>query len=393
VIRRASALAALCLGAAVSPAAAQLPNIFPPGSDWRDLVYPKIFWTAREGVTAGAYFAVSLPTRYADRTAAPHRLIASLDGQIAASGTRHLKLDAWAPALAPGWRFRLTLAATHRNRQPYFGIGNTTTDDQDEATGEDLFYHMVHVRNYVRGDVQRTIVGPLRALVGWHAEHWYLDTLRATSQLATDLATAADPRIAVGTADVSLRVGLVVDTRDREAAPQNGVLLEALHAVADEDVAGDLTYTRTTLSLRGYRTFADRWGVAARIAGESMGGTPRLGSLFRFEASDAPFTGLGGADSHRALYWNRFADADKLLGNLEVRYALIPYGLRTVLVAFLDVGRVFPAGDFRLTTDDLKVGGGGGLFVTFLSETAILGLTAAAGPEGPVIFAHWKWPF
>lgn len=393
MIRRALTLVALSLAVGASPATAQLPNLFPPGSNWRDLFYPKVFWTAREGVTAGAYFAISLPARYADRTAAPHRFITSLDGQLSASGSRYLRLDAWAPALADGWRFRLSLAANHWNRQSYFGIGNATTDDQAEATGEDLFYHIRHVRNYVRGDVQRTIVGPVRAILGWHAEHWYVDTLRTTSQLAADQAAGADPRIAVGTADVSVRVGLVVDTRDREAATQNGFLFEALHAVADADVAGDLTYTRTTVSLRGYRTFTNRWAVAARLAGESMGGTPRLGSFFRFEASDAPFTALGGADSHRALDWNRFVDADKLLGNVDVRYAVIPYGLRTVLVAFLDVGRVFPTGDFRLTTDELKIGGGGGIFVTLLSETAILGLTGAAGPEGFVIFAHWKWPF
>ena len=37
-----------------SPAAAQLPAIFPAGSAWKDLFYPKVFWTSRDGLAAGA---------------------------------------------------------------------------------------------------------------------------------------------------------------------------------------------------------------------------------------------------------------------------------------------------------------------------------------------------
>ena len=50
-------------------------------------------------------------------------------------------------------------------------------------------------------------------------------------------------------------------------------------------------------------------------------------------------------------------------------------------------------GEFRLTTDALKVGGGAGVLVQFLSETAILGFTTAWGPDGLVLYAHTRWPF
>lgn len=386
-------LALVVLLLAAPEAAAQLPTIFPAGSEWKDLFYPKLFWTPREGVTAGGYYGITLPTRYDDRTAAPQRLLIALDGQISTSGSRFIQLDGWAPALADGWRFHLTLALKHWMREPYFGVGNDTKSDSGNVIGADRYYRIERVRNYARGDVQRRIIGPVRLLVGFHWEHWFLDTLQARSQLGVEVANGSVEGIGVGTDDVSARIGLVLDTRDREAAAQNGVLVEAIHTRADADVAGDVTYSRTTVSARGFKSFGERWGVAGRVAGHSMGGTPPLGSRFMIEESDREYSGLGGPDSHRALFWNRFVDGDVLYGNMEVRYALIPYFLRTVVVGFVDVGRVFAPSDFRLTLDDMKVGGGAGLLVHFGSETAVLGFSTAVGPDGFNILAHYRWPF
>jgi hypothetical protein len=393
VIRRLAAVSIL-LAAAAPRAAAQIPTVFPPSSDWKDLWYPKLFWTPREGLTVGGYVALARPTRYADRTPAPHRFITALHGQVSSSGSRYVQLEAWAPALVRGWRFRLALAAKHWNREPYFGIGNATTTDSGDVAGADLYYRILRVRNYVRGEVQRDLVGPLRLLAGWHAEHWRLDTLQARSQLAADLAAGADPRIGIGTDDISFRFGVVVDTRDREAAPRKGMLLEAIESVADSSLAGDLSYTRTTVSARGYVSLGEHWGLAARVAGEAMTGGATLGTYFTFEASDQPFGALGGPESNRAVYRYRFVDADKLLGNLEVRYDILraPNLARATLVAFVDAGRVFPRGDFRVTTDSLKIGGGLGVLTQF-GETAVLGFTTAYGPDGVTLLAHWKWPF
>jgi outer membrane protein assembly factor BamA len=388
-----SRLALVLLLLAARPAAAQLPAIFPAGSEWKDLFYPKLFWIPREGLTVGGYYGITLPTRYDDRTPAPHRLLIALDGQVSTSGSRFIALDAWAPAHWDGWRFRLTLALKHWMREPYFGIGNATTTDSGSVAGTDRYYRVERVRNYARGDVQRRLMGPLRLLVGFHWEHWFLDTLQARSQLSVDLANGTVSAIGIGTDDFSARLGLVFDTRDREAAAQRGVLVEAIHTRADADVLGDVTYSRTTVSARGFLSFGERWGLAGRVAGHSMGGTPPLGSRFMIEESDREYSGFGGPDSHRALFWNRFVDADALFGNFEVRYALIPYFLRTVLVGFVDVGRVFGPGEFTLTTDGLKVGGGGGLFVHFASETAVLGLSTAVGPDGFNLLLHYRWPF
>lgn len=384
---------ALALVTLAAPAVAAQPRIFAAGSEWKDVSYPKLFWTPREGFTFGWYLGVALPARYADRTAAPHKLITSLDGQVSTSGSRFVELDAWAPAMADGWRFHLTLALKHWMREPYFGLGNATTSDSGDISGRDRYYRIERVRNYARGDVQRRLVGPVRLLVGFHWEHWFLDTLLARSALGAELAAGGLERIGVGTNDVSARIGLVLDTRDREAATKRGVLVEAIHTRADAGVLGDVTYSRTSMNARGYVTFGEHWGLAGRVAGQSMGGTPPLGSRFMIEESDREYSGLGGAESHRALFSNRYVDADVLFGNAEVRYALFPYLLRTVLVGFVDAGRVFPPGEFALTTDDLKVGGGAGILIHFVAETAVLGLTTAVGPDGLTVLAHYRWSF
>jgi hypothetical protein len=391
--RKFAVVLGLFAAASTTEAAAQLPGIFPPGSNWSDILYPKVFWTAREGAILGLAFGVVLHPDYADETRAPFRVRVALDAHVTTAGSRSARLDASLPALADGWRFHATLAAEHWRREPYFGLGNDATADAPAADSADHFYHAFHVQNWFRGDIQRRIVGGLRVLVGWHAEHWLLDTLETPSQFAVDRAAGVGPRLALPTDDISLRAGLVFDTRDREANPRSGVLLEAIHSRADADVAGDLTYTRTTVSARGWLPLTERWGLAGRVAAETMGGEPGVGSYYAVEGSERRVEALGGPDSHRGIERYRRLDADKLFGNFEVRYAIYPYVLRPVVVAFLDVGRVFPAGQLALTTRDLTVGGGLGLYVQFLSENAILGGTVAYGPDGLVWHGAWRWAF
>jgi hypothetical protein len=138
----------------------------------------------------------------------------------------------------------------------------------------------------------------------------------------------------------------------------------------------------------------EQLGVAARVVGQSLHGSPPVGSYYLIEASDHPYLGLGGFESQRALPERRLLDGDKLFGNLDLRYDLYwePTLVRVTAVGFLDAGRVFPPEGFRVTTTDLKVGGGGGLFLQFF-RSGIIGTTLGFGPDGPVWEVHTSWPF
>ena len=68
-------------------------------------------------------------------------------------------------------------------------------------------------------------------------------------------------------------------------------------------------------------------------------------------------------------------------------------GVGLDLVGFLDVGRGFPANEFKLTTDDLKWGGGAGLIIQ-LFRAAIIGGTVGIGPENRLLaLFHTSWTY
>jgi hypothetical protein len=112
------------------------------------------------------------------------------------------------------------------------------------------------------------------------------------------------------------------------------------------------------------------------------------------ESSDRPFFGLGGAMSHRALTDNRFLGRHKLLLNLDARYHVvnIPRTARVTLLGFFDTGRVFEDESFKLTTKDLKVGGGVGLFFQ-LARAGVVGMTLGYGPMGAAMDFATRWTY
>ena len=363
---------------------------------WFDVFYPKIFYTPIEGLAVGAYYALIQPVQSDDFDSPdPYRISFSLDGQIATSSSRFLKLKANVPGLANGWRFSAQLTARRRARDNYFGLGNSTVFERDSVTdAQPNFYRAIRTSYTLRAEVQRQLVGPLRALGGLKAERWKISPHDEPSVIAKDLANRVDPTIDVATDDVSIRIGLVFDTRDDRVAPNSGVMIGVGLGVADADVAGDLTYTRTTVNAQGYWSPSPLLILAARVVGQQMEGTPRLGTFYLIEGGTRFYDSLGGSATHRALPSNRFLGRDHLFGNLEARYTLsaIPTLYRISLLGFLDAGRVFQTDDFRITTDDLKVGAGSGLIFQ-VGRAGIAGITVGFGPDGVQTNFHSRWTF
>ncbi len=363
---------------------------------WFDVFYPKVFYTPIEGLTGGAYYAFIQPLRSADfLNPEPYRISVSLDGQLSTSGSRYLKLEAKAPGLAPGWRFSGRLMARRRAKDNYFGLGNATVFDTDNVTDtQPDYYRAIRTQYIFRAEVLRALIGPLSVVAGLKVDRWQVTPQEGPSLYAIDLANQVDPTMGVATNDVSARIGLVVDTRDDQVAPTSGIVVGAGVGVADAGIVGDLTYTRSTVNAQGYWSPNPLFTVAARAVGEVTGGTPRFGSYYLIEGGTRFYEGLGGSATHRALPNNRFLGRDKLFGNLEARYTLsaIPTLYRISLVGFLDAGRVFETEDFRVTTEDLKVGGGTGLIFQ-IGRAGIAGFTVGVGPDGIESDFHSRWTF
>jgi outer membrane protein assembly factor BamA len=395
-VRFAAAVLAL-LAVQAGAAGAQLPDLPTFGDDWTDVSYPKIFYSNRDGFALGLYYAQINQLGYDDWDAPPpYRSKISFDFFFGTYGSKQFNAEWRAPKLVDGWRFVVQGQWVRRARENYFGIGNETVWNQSNVTDENPFYYRSNNRRaFAYGEVQRRIVGPLRVLVGFNLEEWHVDTLEGQSQLALDRQNGVDPTIGVPTGDVSARIGLVFDTRDDEVAPRRGVLLQAIGAAADSSILGDLTYTKLLFSAQGYFAIGPRLVLAGRVLGQTMDKAPRLGTYYWIENMERPFSFLGGSSSHRGLWRVRHIDSDKILGNFDVRFDLMaePTLFRVTLLGFLDVGRVFPASEIKLTTEDLKVGGGAGLMLQ-LFRAAILGGTVAIGPENRLLalfYTSWTY--
>ncbi len=388
-------LAALSAAPFFSAAAQEAEPVLPRYT-WLDVAYPKLFYTFQDGLTAGGYLALISPLGFRDYDRPPaYRAAFSLSGQISSSGSRELVLEARLPELFRSWRLVGTLSARRRSRENYFGIGNDAAYDSRNVTaGQQHYYRSLQVRWTARTEVQRQVLGGLRLLAGFHAEQWRVDTLSGPSRLRIDALAGADPAIGRSVSDVSLRAGAVFDTRDSETAPHRGVLLELIYAKTASWLGSEVDYTRTTASAAGYIPIGELLVVAARVVGQKMGGSPVLGTYYLVEASDRPYEGLGGPASHRALFEHRLLGRHKLFANLDLRYDLyaVPTLARLTLVGFLDAGRVFEGEAFRLTTEGIKVGGGGGVFFQF-GRAGILGSTLGYGPDGFTLQAHTRWTY
>jgi outer membrane protein assembly factor BamA len=179
--------------------------------------------------------------------------------------------------------------------------------------------------------------------------------------------------------ELSGRLALIYDTRDNEFNTLRGLFAEAGAQVGEAEEQ----YSRLYGVIRGYYPVREGTVVAARLAASGMGGTPTL-----YARSDLPTWNdqvpvLGGEQSHRSFDTGRFLGEGTLFANFEVRHDVLPFGdlgALTVL-AFLDAGRVFEGESFRLTTDDLHVGGGGGVALRILRSTIFV-FNFAGGPDG-----------
>ena len=365
------------------------------GSSWTDVGYPKIYWTPTNGASFGLYYAQVRPPGYDDwDDPPPYRARIALDGEIATSGSHRLGLEFKLPNSLPGWRFDLRLWTIRHARQNYFGIGNESEFESDNVTdGQPFYYRMDRRRSFVRGTVQRRLISGLRAVAGFHFERWRLDTLSGPSLLGEQVQAGLAPLVGVNTWQGEFRLGMVLDTRDDEVTPRRGVLIEALFGIADSSVVGDVNFTRFTGSAAVFHAIGERLVLGGRVVGQTLSGSPPVGSYFAVEASERAFEGLGGASSHRGLHTDRFLGQDKLLANIDARYRLTGLSqMATVdLVGFIDFGRVFQASDdFSLKA--LHVGGGVGPIIT-IGRNGVIGWTFAWGPDKLIVQTHTRWMF
>ncbi|MBA3445591.1 MAG: BamA/TamA family outer membrane protein [Gemmatimonadales bacterium] len=343
-----------------------------PYSPWRTSYFPYLTGGTNDGPVVAFRVHHFQPAEYDDRVTTNAALTA--DAGITHRGSRHVAVRFRAPQLWDNWRFNALGAAVREARFGYFGLGNETVENDEAVTPEQPFlYRVRRVRYGGKVEASRRLRGPWQAALLANVEWTRFSTLPQPSLFRSDFGTE------LRETDVSARLALVYDTRDNEFNTHQGLLFEAGAQVG----SGNDGYTRLYGVLRGYLSVREGTVVAARLAASGMGGDPTLNARYYLPAWENQIPVLGGQYSHRSFDTGRFAGKHVMLGNLEVRHDLLPFGdLGAItLLGFVDAGRVFEGESFKLTTDGVKVGGGGGVALRIL-RSSIFTFNFAGGPDG-----------
>jgi outer membrane protein assembly factor BamA len=350
---------------------------------WRTSYFPYITGGTNDGPVLAFRVHHFQPAEY-DAPVTTNAAITA-DAGITPRGGRQVTVKFRAPQLWKDWRISALAAAVREVRFGYFGLGNETVEDDNAVTPAQPFLYRVRRARYGgKVEATRRLRGPLQAAFQANVEWTRFTTLPGPSQFKSDFGPELKET------DVAGRVALVYDTRDNEYNTHKGLLLETGAQVG----SGGDGYTRLYTVLRGYVTPREGTVIAARLAASGLGGDPTLNARLYIPSWENQIPVLGGQYSHRSFDSGRFAGKHVVLGNLEVRHDLLPFGDlgALTLLAFLDAGRVFEQENFKVTTTGVKVGGGGGVGLRIL-RSSIFTFNFAGGPDGFNFSVGSGWMF
>lgn len=350
---------------------------------WRTSYFPYLAGGTNDGPVLAFRVHHFQPAEYEERVTTRAALTA--DAGITPRGGRHVALKYKAVQLWKDWRISALTGASREVRFGYFGLGNGTGKDDNLVTPAQPFLYRVRRARYGgKVELTRRLSGPWQAALLANVEWTRFTTLPLPSLFRGDFGPELKE------SDVSGRVALVYDTRDNEYNTHNGLLLEAGAQLG----SGNEGYARVYSVLRGYLSLREGTVVAARLGASGMSRNPTLNARYFIPSWENQIPVLGGQYSHRSFDTGRFAGKHVMLGNMEVRHDLLPFGdLGAVtLLGFLDAGRVFEGESFKLTADGVKVGGGGGVALRIL-RSSIFTFNFAGGPDGFNFSVGSGWMF
>jgi hypothetical protein len=354
------------------------------GAPWKDSFYPFFPSLGNNFPLIALHLEERKAADYFARN--PYAGLLSIEVGQGFSGARMAVAKFHAPLLWKDWRLLASLGTTRETRLGYFGLGNDTRNDEDLVTkSQPHFYEAGRTRYFATAEVSRRLKGPLWIAGAAGVEHSNLWDLSDPSLFRTDFGTSDQDDT-----DARGRLSLVLDTRDNEFNTTKGLFAQAS---VGGGTGGD-GYSRITADLRGYVSVREGTVLAARVAGSGMSSKAPLNARYEIPVWENEISVLGGTTSNRGLAFQRLAGRGVLFANAEVRHNLLDLGDfgAFTLFGFVDAGRVFEQEDFKLTTEDMQVGAGGGLAIRLLRFT-IWTFNFAGGPDGFQFSAGSGWAF
>ncbi|HEX6089311.1 MAG TPA: BamA/TamA family outer membrane protein [Gemmatimonadales bacterium] len=361
------------LGAGASAAAAQEPGVTPPPAvvveslppsdyPWLLSYYPLVGGGLGGGPVVVARVRYFQPSPYEERST--YRADLTVEGGIGFHGSRMFQTRLRAPLLTPNLRVNARAGARRNTRENFFGLGNSTVQDFDLPEEDRLRYRVQETRYQFLGDVSHRITGPFLVALGGGVEHTRYISLASNTLFGSTFGEEI-----TGT-DALVGGTLILDTRDNEYDPRNGVVAET----GLQFGSGGDGYSRLYGMVRGYKMLDVRTQVAARIGASQLYGDPPLSARYELPAWEDVLAMYGGSSSNRGLRSSRYLGTGVLFSSLELRRELFTSKNAAAVSAilFVDAGRVFEGEKVRLTGDELHVGAGAGLALRILRSTSLV---------------------
>ena len=378
---RAAALALLLAGPRL--ARAQV-----PAEPWSFLLVPLPTYSSLDGLgveLVGGWWKSAPPGPI------PNGATISPGASISSSGTKVLSLTYNNTGRVPGWRFLGIVGYERFERAPYFGLGNDArvSDSLEAADGGDAHYYRYSLtRESAIAAVEHQIAGHLRLHAGAQYRHYRALPLGgAPTALGTDLPSgAASDTGASNTFEI--RAGALFDTRDEEASPSRGVLIDAMGAKAIKG-PGDFSYTRWAFDADEFVPVGSETVLAFRQAVQLARGSVPFYVEYERLTTWLPADGFGGIATLRQNIQGRWLGPNTALASADLRYkywdtAIGISPVRLWLVAHADVGRVWNEGE-TFPISGLHSGYGVGAIGQF-GRSGLFGLELGWSPDAHVQF-------
>jgi hypothetical protein len=335
---------------------------------WEITGLPAINYDSDEGYGYGAVMALY---DYGPGGLLPYRMSFRPTLFFTTEGRRDLTLFFDAPHLPGGWRLSAFVGKEKQIATPYYGLGNGSGYEPSLEEGDDPYYYRFGRDRWVFrvSALRRLGEWPLRLLLGGQASHTTIDPTPKNDGSTLLLEELGPGGVIPGGNDISLRLGLVWDTRDRESGPTRGVWTEAMVERVDESLGSETSYTRWTFTDRRYHTLFPGFVLANRVILQNVTGAPPFYALTYLQSSYEGGEALGGSGSLRGVLRNRYTGEGIFVWNLEGRWRVVEMRLlgkdaHLALIGFLDSGRVWAQGlELDSLLGNLHRGYGGGIRV------------------------------
>ena len=342
-------------------------------------VVPLVNFTTDRGVGYGAYGAVFHlgPEGPGD---APY--LAQIGAQFyrTTGGYQDHKLVVDLPRLKDGaFRANIQVGLETWDGAFYFGQGNLLPRVRPADTPENYYAFGLDSLRVV-SNVRTPIGGQFELFTG-HLARGAEITVYPDSRLEADQPTGVE-----GGWISQLQAGLLIDSRDHEISPTEGLYSEVSMRVSHPVLGSTWTLWGANITNRQYHTLGQsKLVLAMREAIDiQRGETPFFHQIVM---GGSEWVDIGGPIAMRGLPIGRYRGANTAYGDAELRWGIKDFSsrrssYRLFLVSFIGGARIFDAGeDGGLFEGDLAHGGAGGGIRLLYDEVFLVRVDIAAGRE------------